>query len=70
MKNYKYSVSIMKVLLWESEQAPKPAEHLITMPAQEGDLAWVGDENKEYIFKEGAWIDTATENYLESRKGE
>jgi len=57
MKNYKHSVSTMEVLLWESEQAPKPAEHLITMPAEEGDLAWVSDEDKEYIFKEGAWIE-------------
>jgi len=55
MKNYKYSVSTMEVLLWESEQAPKPAEHLVTMPAQEGDLAWVSDEEKEYIFQNGAW---------------
>ena len=39
MKNYKHSVSTMEVLLLESEQAPKPAKHLITMPAQEGDLA-------------------------------
>ena len=44
MKNYKHSVSTMEVLLWESEQAPKPAEHLVTMPAQEGDLAWVRRE--------------------------
>ena len=38
MKNYKHSVSTMEVLLWESELTPKPEEHLITMPAQEGDL--------------------------------
>jgi hypothetical protein len=55
MKNYKHSVSTMEVLLWESEQAPKPAEYLITMPAQEGDLAWVSSEEKEYIFQNGAW---------------
>lgn len=57
MKNYKYSVSTMEVLLWESELQPKPAPHVITMPAQEGDLAWVSDEQKEYVFKEGAWIE-------------
>jgi hypothetical protein len=51
----------MEVLLWESEQEPKPAEHLITMPAQEGDLAWVSDEAKEYVFKEGAWIEHVIE---------
>ena len=56
MKNYKYSVSTMEVLLWESEQAPKPAEHLITMPAQEGDLAWVDETQKEYEFNGNAWI--------------
>ena len=57
MKNYKHSVSTMEVLLWESEQAPKPAEHLITIPAQEGDLAWVGDGDKEYKFTGGVWIE-------------
>ena len=56
MKNYKHSVSTMEVLLWESELQPKPAEHLITMPAQEGDLAWVSDEEKEYEFNGNAWI--------------
>lgn len=61
MKNYKHSVSTMEVLLWESEQEPKPAEHLITMPAQEGDLAWVSDEDKEYIFRNGAWIEHIVE---------
>ena len=55
MKNYKHSVSTMEVLLWESELVSKPADHLITAPAQEGDLAWVGDEDKEYIFKDGRW---------------
>ena len=59
MKNYKHSVSTMEVLLWESEQEPKPAEHLVTMPAQEGDLACVSGEDKEYVFKEGAWIEYA-----------
>jgi len=49
----------MEVLLWESEQEPKPAEHLVTMPAQEGDLACVSGEDKEYVFKEGAWIEYA-----------
>ena len=61
MKNYKHSVSTMEVLIWESEQAPKPAEHLITMSAQEGDLAWVSDEAKEYIFQNGAWIEHVVE---------
>ena len=61
MKNYKYLVSTMEALLWESEQAPKPAEHLITIPAKEGDLAWVGDGDKEYIFQNGAWIEYAVE---------
>ena len=61
MKNYKYSVSTMEVLLWESEQTSKPAEHLITIPAHEGDLAWVSGENKEYVFKEGAWIEFVVE---------
>ena len=61
MKNYKHSVSTMEVLLWESEQAPKPAEHLITMAAQEGDLAWVIDEDKEYVVKEGVWIEYVVE---------
>jgi len=51
----------MSVLLWESEQEPKPAEHLITMPAQEGDLAWVSDEQKEYMFKDGTWIEFVEE---------
>lgn len=51
----------MEVLLWESEQVPKPAEYLITMPAQEGDLAWVSDEDKEYVFKDGAWIEHIVE---------
>ena len=27
------------------------------MPAQEGDIAWVSDEDKEYVFKEGIWIE-------------
>lgn len=57
MKNYKHSVSTMEVLLWESEQAPKPAKHLITMPAQEGDLAQVNDEQKEYKFTGGVWTE-------------
>ena len=61
MKNYKHSVSTMEVLLWESELASKPEPHLITMPAHEGDLAWVSDENKEYVFKEGAWIEFVVE---------
>ena len=51
----------MEVLLWESERTPKPAPHLITMPAQEGDLAWVSDEAKEYVFKEGGWIEYVVE---------
>ena len=59
MKKYKYNVSTMEVLLWESELKPKPEEHLITMPAQEGDLAWVSDEDKEYNFVNGAWQETA-----------
>lgn len=57
MKKYKHNVSTMEVLLWESELTPKPEEHLITMSAQEGDLAWVSDENKEYIFQNNAWTD-------------
>ena len=57
MKEYKHSCSTMEVLLWESEQAPKPAQHLITMPAREGDLAWVSDEEKEYIFQKGVWTE-------------
>ena len=61
MKNCKYSVSTMEVLLWESELSPKPAPHVITMPAQEGDLAWVSDEQKKYVFKEGAWIEHKVE---------
>lgn len=61
MKNYKHSVSTMEVLLWESELQPKPAGHLITMPAQEGDLAWVSDESKEYVFKDGAWVELVDE---------
>jgi len=51
----------MEVLLWESELQPKPAEHLITMPAQEGDIAWVSDEDKEYIFQNGAWVEYVVE---------
>ena len=61
MKNYKHSVPTMEVLLWESELQPKPAEHLITMPVQDGDLAWVSDEAKEYIFQNGAWIEHVEE---------
>ena len=57
MKNYKYSVSTMEVLLWESELQPKPAPHVVTMPAQEGDLAWVSDEQKEYKFTGGVWTE-------------
>ena len=57
MKNYKHSVSTMEVLLWESQQAPKPAEHLITMPAQEGDRAWVSAEANEYKFTGGGWTE-------------
>lgn len=58
MKKYKYNVSTMEVLLWESEITPKPEEHLITMPAQEGDLAYVSDNRKEYVFKNGNWVET------------
>ena len=61
MKNYKYNCSTYEVLLWESEITPKPEEHLITMPAQEGDIAWVSDEDKEYIFKEGSWIEISND---------
>ena len=61
MKKYKYNVSTYEVLLWESELAPKPAEHLITVPAQEDDLAWVSDEDKEYVFKEGSWVEYVVE---------
>lgn len=57
MKNYKHSVSTMEVLLWESELTQKPAENLITMPAHEGDLAWVADEQKEYRFTSGQWVE-------------
>lgn len=60
MKNYKYNVSTYAVLLWESELNPKPDEHLITMPAQEGDLAWVSDVGKVFVFKNGRWVE-ATE---------
>lgn len=66
MKKYKHNVSTMEVLLWESEQAPKPAEHLITMPAHEGDLAWVSDENKEYIFTSGSWV--VNDEFIELEK--
>lgn len=61
MKNYKYSCSTFEVLQWESEQTTKPAEHLITMPAQEGDLAWVSDTQKEYVFTDGAWVEVVEE---------
>lgn len=57
MKKYKYNVSTYEVLLWESELTPKPEEHLITMPAQEGDLAYVSDNRKEYVFKNGNWVE-------------
>lgn len=57
MKNYKYNVSTYEVLLWESELTPKPEKHLITMPAQEGDLAYVSDNRKEYVFKNGNWVE-------------
>jgi hypothetical protein len=56
MKNYKHHCSTFAVLLWESEQAPKPAPHLKTLPAQNGDLAYVSDEQKEYIFANGSWV--------------
>lgn len=59
MKKYKYNVSTYEVLLWESELTPKPEEHLITMPAQEGDIAWISDEDKEYKFINGAWQEIA-----------
>lgn len=55
----------MEVLLWESELSPKPAPHVITMPAQEGDLAWVSDEQKEYKFTGGVWTEVAA---IESEK--
>jgi len=45
----------MDVLLWESEQTQKPYAHLITMIAQEGDLAWVDETQKEYQFSNGVW---------------
>lgn len=53
---YKYNVSTYDVLLWESELTPKPAEHLFTQKAQEGDLAFVSSENQEYIFKDNKWV--------------
>lgn len=56
MKNYKHNVSTMAVLLWESEQTPKPAPHLKTLPAHDGDLAYVSDEKKEYVFSNGNWV--------------
>ena len=56
MKSYKYNVSTMSVLLWESEQAPKPEEYLLSIPAQEGDLAWVLDEHRAYLFTGGLWV--------------
>ena len=61
MKQYKHNVSTMEVLLWESELQPKPHPSHITMPAHEGDLAFVSDEAKEYIFHDGAWVLHAAE---------
>lgn len=46
----------MEVLLWESELTQKPEEHLITFKAEQDDLAWVSDEEQEYIFQNGEWI--------------
>lgn len=57
MKNYKYNVSTMEVLLWESELVSKPFDYLVTLPAEEGDLAFVSDEQKEYVFTGGAWTE-------------
>ena len=57
MKEYKHSCSTIEVLLWESEQTTKPYEYLITFPAQEGDLAWISNEEKEYIFTNGVWTE-------------
>lgn len=57
MKKYKYNVSTYDVLLWESELTPKPEEHLITIKPNEDDLAYVSDIRKEYIFKNGDWVE-------------
>lgn len=57
MKNYKYNCSTYEVLLWESEQTQKPEPHLITFKAVENDLAYVSDERKEYVFKNGLWVE-------------
>jgi len=52
-KAYKYNCSTFEVLMWESEQSPKPKDHLMTIPAEEGDSAIA--DGKEYVFKNGKW---------------
>lgn len=51
---YKYSCSTYDVLLWESEQTPKPYPHLITITPEIGDLAWVDETKQVYVFN-GQW---------------
>lgn len=51
---YKYSCSTYDVLLWESEQKPKPYSHLITITPEIGDLAWVDETKQVYVFN-GEW---------------
>jgi hypothetical protein len=60
-KEYKYSCSTIEVLLWESELEPKPNPGLVSFPAVEGDLAFVGDEKKEFEFKNGQWVEVLPE---------
>jgi hypothetical protein len=54
---YKYECSTMEVLMWESELESKPAEHLITIKPEEGDLAFIQETGQEYEFKEGQWVE-------------
>jgi len=63
MKKYKYNVSTYDVLLWESELTPKPEEHLITVTPEEDDLAYVSDTRKEYVFKNGNWVEAYASTY-------
>jgi hypothetical protein len=61
IKKYKYQCSTLEVLLWESEQTEKPAEHLITVAPEEGDLAFIQETEQEFKFKDGQWVEILPE---------
>ena len=51
------SARTLEILKQDSGLLPKPREDWNTFEPKEGMIAYVSDEQKEYIFKKGKWVE-------------